>query len=141
MNIQDDRNANTSWFFFRSGCSFDPDVLFEEHIPEFKHKKAHTGRPRYDDLCIFRAILVKSIYQIDKNNLLRQRLLSNCNLRKICGFTKIPSEATFSRRREYFSSIHLPETMLAHMVNFVLQTGVLCLAALTILEVYAALLT
>ena len=117
------------------GFSFDPDVLFEEHlsdehkgflaflrvieehIPEFKHKKPHTGRPRYDDLCIFRAMLAKSIYQIDKNNLLRQRLLSDCNLRKICGFTKIPSEATFSRRLEDFSSIHLPETMLARMVH------------------------
>lgn len=115
--------------------SFDPAILFEErlsnehqsflaflrvvedHIPEFKQKRSRVGRPRYDDLAILRALLAKTLYQIDRNNVLRQRLLSDSNLRKICGFTKIPSEATFSRRLEMFSRIHLPETALARLVR------------------------
>ena len=117
------------------GLSFDPDVLFEErlttehrgflaflrlvesYLPGLKAKETRFGRPRYEDLSIFRAYLVKSCYQIDKNNLLRQRLLSDSSLRKICGFTKVPSEATFSRRLEQFAKTNLPETTLARLVR------------------------
>lgn len=117
------------------GLSFDPDVLFEErltvehrgflaflrlveeHLPVLKTKQTRLGRPRYDDLPIFRANLAKHCYQIDKNNLLRQRLLSDSSLRKICGFTKVPSEATFSRRLAEFAKANLPEATLARLVR------------------------
>lgn len=117
------------------GLSFNPDVLFEErlsaehrgfmallrvieeHVPLHEAERSHFGRPRYNDLSIFRALIAKSLYQIDKNNLLRQRLISDSNLRRICGFTKIPSEATFSRRLEQFSKLNLPETTLARLVR------------------------
>lgn len=117
------------------GLSFDPDILFEkqlsaehrgflaflrvveEHLPKNSTVRPRFGRPRYDDVPFFRAYLAKHIYQIDKINLLRQRLLSDGNLRKICGFTQIPSEATFSRRLDLFSHRHLPEEMLAQLVR------------------------
>lgn len=117
------------------GLSFDPDVLFEErltsehrgflaflrvveeHMPVMATAQSHLGRPRYDDVPFFRAYLAKNIYQIDKVNLLRQRLQSDSSLRKICGFTRIPSEATFSRRLDCFSRKHLPEAMLARLVR------------------------
>jgi hypothetical protein len=117
------------------GLSFDQDKFFEErlsnehrgflgflqivedHLPVIKFKRSHLGRPRYDDLPIFRAFMAKLIYQIDKNNLLRQRLLSDANLRHICGIKKVPSEATFSRRLNQFASLHLPETTLARLVS------------------------
>ena len=117
------------------GLSFDPDVLFEErltaehrgflsflrvveeYLPRMNTKTSRFGRPRYDDVPIFRAILAKHIYQIDKNNRLRQRLLSDSSLRKICGFTKVPSEATFSRRLEEFAKTNLPEATLAPLVR------------------------
>jgi transposase len=115
--------------------SFDPEILFEErltiehrgflaflrvvedYIPIFKQHRSRTGRPRYDDLAIFRALLAKTLYQIEKNNMLRQRLLSDSNLRQICGFTTVPSEATFSRRLELFSRMHFPENALARLVT------------------------
>ena len=117
------------------GLSFDPDVLFEErltaehrgflsflrvveeYLPRMNTKTSRFGRPRYDDVPIFRAILAKHIYQIDKNNRLRQRLLSDSSLRKICGFAKVPSEATFSRRLEEFAKTNLPEAILAPLVH------------------------
>jgi hypothetical protein len=117
------------------GLSFDPDILFEErlsdehrgflvflrvveeHLPACLIKRSHLGRPRYDDLTIFRAILAKAVYQIDKNNMLIQRLKSDANLRKICGFTQIPSEATLSRRLDDFSRIHLPEATLSRLIS------------------------
>jgi hypothetical protein len=117
------------------GLSFDPDILFEErltaehrgfltflslveeYLPAMKAKQTRLGRPRYDDLPILRSYLAKHIYQIDKNNLLRQRLLSDSSLRRICGFAKVPSEATFSRRLDQFARINLPEATLAALVR------------------------
>jgi transposase len=117
------------------GISFDPEVLFEErlsqehkgflallrvieeHLPFDNKIRSRLGRPRYDDDAIFRALTAKIIYQIDKNNLLRQRLLSDSNLRRICGFTKVPSEATFSRRLEDFSEKNISETAMARLVR------------------------
>jgi transposase len=117
------------------GLSFDLDSIFEErlsdehrgflaflrvveeHLPCGQPTPSRFGRPRYDDRTILRALFAKALYQIDKNNLLRQRLISDSNLRRICGFTKIPSEATFSRRLEQFSNINLPETTLARLVR------------------------
>lgn len=117
------------------GLSFDPDILFEErltaehrgflvflrlvedHLPALKTNPGRLGRPRYEELPFFRAFLAKSCYQIDKNNLLRQRLLGDSSLRRICGFRKVPSEATFSRRLEDFAKMNLPETTLARLVR------------------------
>jgi len=117
------------------GLNFDPDVLFEErltpehrgflavlrvveeHLPNMNGNRSFIGRPRYDDLPIFRAMLAKHVFQISKNNLLRQRLLSDSSLRRICGFKKVPSESTFSRRLEDFARIHIPEAMLARLVR------------------------
>ena len=53
----------------------------------------------------------------DTNNLLRQRLLSDSSLRRICGFTTVPSEATFSRRLTEFAQKCLPEAVLAKLVR------------------------
>jgi transposase len=117
------------------GLSFDPDTLFEErltadhrgflaflrvveeHLPTMATAQSRFGRPRYDDVPFLRAYLAKHIYQIDKIELLQQRLQSDSNLRRICGFSRIPSEATFSRRLDCFSRIHLPEAMLARLVR------------------------
>ncbi len=70
--------------------SFDPSILFkerlsrehrsflaflnavEDHIAEFKHKRARVGRPRYDDLAALRTFLAKALYRIHENNVLGQ---------------------------------------------------------------------
>lgn len=117
------------------GLSFDPDILFEErlsdehrgfmallcvveeHLPPLNTKQSRFGRPRHDDLPFLRAFLAKHTYQIDKNNLMRQRLLSDSSLKKICGFKKVPSEATFSRRMTEFAHKNLPGSTLAKLVT------------------------
>lgn len=117
------------------GINFDPDALFEEKLtqehrallvllriieeslPPLQAGYGGFGRPRYDDLPIFRAFLAKHCFHIDRNNHLRQRLLSDSNLRRICGFKKVPSEATFSRRMDTFSKCHIPDAVLAKMVT------------------------
>jgi len=117
------------------GFSFDPDQVFEErlsmehrsflaflrvieeHLPRLETSYHVTGRPRYDDKAMIRAMLAKTLLQIGTNSLLRQRLISDSNLRHICGFARIPSEATFSRRLALFSQKHLPETVLARLVR------------------------
>ena len=114
------------------GLSFDPDVLLEErltvehrgflaflrvveeHLPRMDTKTPGVAHPRYEDLPILRANLVKHLYQIDRNNWLR--LLSDTSLRKICGFTKVPSDKTFSRRLEAFANANLAEVTLALLV-------------------------
>lgn len=116
------------------GINFDPAVLFEdhlsaehraflvllrvieEHMPRLEQGYAGFGRPRYDDPPILRALIAKLCFHIDRNSQLRQRLLGDSNLRRICGFTKVPSEATFSRRLADFAKRRLPEPALAHMV-------------------------
>jgi len=55
------------------------------------------GRPSYNNKPFFRALLSKSILKIPTTKSLIQRLKADSSLRKICGFTKVPSEATFSR--------------------------------------------
>lgn len=117
------------------GFNFDPDSLFEErltaehrgflallcvieeHLPDLGTIYSRIGRPRFDDLPFIRAYLAKHCYQIDKNNLLRERLLSDSSLRQICGFKKVPSEATFSRRLEQFAKKNLPISTLSKLVQ------------------------
>jgi len=73
------------------------------------------GRPRCADVPIFRAYLANNCFPIDKNNFLRQRPLGDNNLRRICGFRKVPSEATFSRRLVDFARKNLPAKSLAEL--------------------------
>lgn len=91
--------------------------LIEEHIPAIQLHESRFGRPRFDDQAILRAFLYKAIFRIDRNNTLRQRLLSDRSLRQICGFKTVPSEATLSRRLQNYARKHLPETALARLVQ------------------------
>jgi len=91
--------------------------ILEEHIPAIRIHGSRFGRPRFDDLAIMRALLYKTIFHIDRNNTLRQNLLSDRSLRQICGFKTVPSEATLSRRLRDYAQKHLPETALAHLVQ------------------------
>jgi hypothetical protein len=71
----------------------------DEHLPALNTNDSRFGRPRLDDRTILRAYFAKHFYQIDKNNLLRQRLLNDSSLRRICGLDEVPSEATLTFER------------------------------------------
>jgi len=92
-------------------------AVLEDHIPSLRTHASRLGRPRFDDQAIMRAFLYKTIFHIDRNNSLRQRLLNDRSLRQICGFKTVPSEATLSRRLLDFSKKHLPETALARLIQ------------------------
>lgn len=72
----------------------------------------YKGRPSEDRQILARAFVAKAVYNIPKNNQLRDQILSDKVLREICGWDcngKVPSESTFSRAFSEFSELKLPE--------------------------------
>jgi transposase len=98
------------------GVSYDLQDTFEEYLSEEQRAflvllrlveedcpirtRVYDGRGRipYEDQPFFRAALGKSFLQIATTDKLIDRLHADANFRKICGFRKVPSAATFSRR-------------------------------------------
>ncbi len=69
------------------------------------------GRPVADRVALAKAFVAKMIYKCATTRELIDQLSSNPNLRRICGWERvglIPSEATFSRAFDEFSSSELP---------------------------------
>jgi len=64
-----------------------------------------------------RAFLAKSFFTIETTEALLQRLKSDSSLRRICGFSQVPSASTFSRRIKLFSDRHIMEQALYKMVR------------------------
>jgi len=96
---------------------FNPQDVFEEYLtgaqrsflatlrvieatlpPERYYPSARTGRPAYSMLPFMRAFLAQSFFRIPTMEDVRKQLYANPNLRTICGFSKVPSLPTFSRR-------------------------------------------
>jgi len=71
--------------------------VIEEMMPPAIRSKARTGRPPYPLKPFIRSLFAKNIFQIEKTKTLRERLVSEPNLRLLCGFEKVPSESAFSR--------------------------------------------
>ncbi len=91
--------------------------LLEANQPQLCSSYQGRGRIPYDDQPIFRAFLAKIFFKIETQVDLIGRLKSDASLRKICGFTSIPSAATLSRRMTKFANIHVMEQVLHHMVK------------------------
>jgi len=72
--------------------------LLSHYHPPLERISATTGRPAYENEPFLRAFLAKSFFRISTTDDLRERLQGDPNLRQICGFAKVPSAATFSRR-------------------------------------------
>lgn len=101
--------------------SFDIQHAFEEYLTD-EHRsfltvlrviehaqpcitacRARTGRRPHKNEPIMRAFYARSHFRIATIVDLRNRLLTDPNLRTICGFNAVPSTATFSRRFAAFS--------------------------------------
>lgn len=83
-------------------------IRIEEFLPEFFQR---GGRPQKDRSAIARSLVAKMIYNMDSTRALLERLDSDKNLRRICGWESkgfIPSESTFSRAFAEFSDSGLP---------------------------------
>ena len=84
-------------------------VRIEEFIPVYF---GCEGRPLKRRSAIARAFIAKMVYNIDTTTFLIERLKTDKNLRRICGWervTQLPSEATFSRAFAEFAETGLPQ--------------------------------
>lgn len=63
------------------------------------HTQQSTGRPKIDRVAMMRVFIAKSVLNIPDNKWIRERLMIDYGLRRICGFTSVssvPCEGTFS---------------------------------------------
>jgi Transposase DDE domain/Transposase domain (DUF772) len=93
-------------------------ILELVRIEEFTSRlyiRGLVGRPARARAALARAFVAKIVFKLEFTNQLRELLLSDAQLRRICGWESghhIPSEATFSRVFNEFSIRKIPE--LAH---------------------------
>ncbi len=84
-------------------------VRIEDFLPDYF---GCEGRPQKTRSAIARAFVAKMVYNVDTTTFLIERLKSDKNLRRICGWeriTQLPSEATFSRAFAEFAETGLPQ--------------------------------
>lgn len=84
-------------------------IRIEQFIPDYR---GYEGRPQKTRSAIARSFVAKMVYNIATTRALWERLHSDKNLRRICGWEntrQIPSEATFSRAMADFSKTELPQ--------------------------------
>jgi hypothetical protein len=84
-------------------------VRIEEFLPCYY---GYEGRPQKTRPAIARSFVAKMVYNIDTTTFLLDRLKSDKNIRRICGWecvAQIPSEATFSRAFAEFAETELPQ--------------------------------
>lgn len=84
-------------------------VRIEQFIPDYRW---YEGRPRKTRAAIARSFVAKMVYNMDTMRTLWERLNSDKNLRRICGWEckrSIPSESTFSRAFAEFAETGLPQ--------------------------------
>ncbi|MBF0623921.1 MAG: transposase [Magnetococcales bacterium] len=75
------------------------------------HWPGMVGRPLEDRAALARSFVAKAVYQTKTTRMLIDRLGSDKNLRRICGWEgkgQIPSESTFSRAFSEFAESELP---------------------------------
>jgi Transposase DDE domain/Transposase domain (DUF772) len=84
-------------------------VRIEEFLPCFY---GYEGRPRKTRAAIARSFIAKMVYNVSTTTFLIERLKSDKNIRRICGWesvSQIPSESTFSRAFAEFAETMLPQ--------------------------------
>ena len=87
-------------------------------------RRGYRGRPPKERTAIARAFIVKAFYNFPDTKHLIDRLESDKNLRKVCGFEtvySIPSESSFSRAFQEFAASELPQRTHEALVKAVYQ--------------------
>jgi transposase len=88
-----------------------------DFIPEETKVSDGRSRPGFQIDSFTRSFLAKNFFRIDSNDSLRLRLQSKGNLKRRCGFTTVPSAATFSRRMKELSKNATMERVLNGLVK------------------------
>jgi transposase len=92
-------------------------VRIEHFIPDYRF---YEGRPRKTRAAIARSFVAKMVYNMDSTRALRERLQSDKNLRRVCGWESrgsVPSEATFSRAFAEFAQTGLPQLVHKELIK------------------------
>ena len=92
-------------------------IRVEQFIPDYF---GCEGRPPKTRAAIARSFVAKIVYNIPTTTALWERLNSDKNLRRICGWEnkrQIPSEATFSRAFATFAESELPQQVHAALIQ------------------------
>jgi hypothetical protein len=92
-------------------------VRIEQYVPDYRWCE---GRPRKTRCAIARSFVAKAVYNMDTTRVLWERLHSDKNLRRICGWENkahVPSEPTFSRAFAEFSETELPQKVHEALIN------------------------
>ena len=82
------------------------------NLDRFTDARSGPGRPAANRANIARAFVAKAVLGIPLTNALRQRLLSDSVLRKLCGWQQakdVPGKWTFSRAFQEFAKSELPQ--------------------------------
>jgi hypothetical protein len=96
------------------------EVVGVEQYVTRRRDNQWLGRPLKEREAVARAFLAKLIMKFRDNKQLRSNLLSNQNLRMICGFgslNSVPSESSFSRAFKEFATANLGEVVHKAMVE------------------------
>jgi len=100
-------------------------IRIEELLPDFSRIE---GRPRKTRTAIARSFVTKMIYNMDTTVALIERLKTDKNIRRICGWEsiyQIPSESTFSRAFAEFSEAALPQKAHEALIDKTLKEEVI----------------
>ena len=81
-------------------------------LPLLYRPYAGTGRKPYQYLPFLRSQWAKNYFQIATTAMLIERLKADPNLRLLCGFSKIPGQASFSRAYSYLAAADIQSGML-----------------------------
>jgi Transposase DDE domain/Transposase domain (DUF772) len=93
-----------------------------------KERRSHTGRPPSDRVRLATAFFAKTIFRIATVPDLIGRLLTDIQIRRLCGFERadqIPSLSTFSRAFAEFAAAELPTQIHAALVCETQQTRII----------------
>jgi hypothetical protein len=100
-------------------------VRMEQFIPDCR---GYEGRPQKTRAAIARSFVAKTIYNIDTSTMLIERLKTDRNLRRICGWenlAQLPSESTFSRAFADFAETKLPERVHESLIEKTLKNEII----------------
>lgn len=92
-------------------------VQIETHLP---YVGRVPGRPPESRSAIARAFVAKAVYNLPTTEVLRDHLVCNIKLRRLCGWEKkndVPSSSTFSRAFAEFAESQLAERVHAAMIE------------------------
>lgn len=99
-----------------------------EHFITPLYYPRNVGRPPKDRVFLARAFIAKIIFKLEFTNQLRDYLLSDKQLRRICGWEsirQIPSESKFSRVFEEFAQLKIPDCVHASLIKKLYQGEVI----------------